>query len=90
MYSKLPTSTSRNYSSVFFVFFIQADTLFENYDDGFLTALSSLTLHSKRPFIFTVNNLNYPHLVKYTKNQTLVLTFAYPTVSLLSKFIRIN
>jgi hypothetical protein len=61
----------------------QADILFEDYDEGFLNALSTLAKRSKRPLIFAVNDINYPHLAKYRNN--LILRFEYPSRSQISK-----
>ncbi|XP_065211240.1 ATPase family AAA domain-containing protein 5 isoform X2 [Planococcus citri] len=66
-----------------------ADILFENHDEGFLSALNSLTSLSKRPLIFTVNNLNYPHLHKYNNAQNLILRFNYPSRASINAWLKV-
>ncbi len=77
----------RRFVTVLIRDWLQADILFEKYDEGFLSALSSLTSQSKRPLIFTMNNINYPHLAKYNHPRNLILKFAYPSRSLLSMIV---
>ncbi|XP_050522586.1 uncharacterized protein LOC126895119 isoform X2 [Daktulosphaira vitifoliae] len=56
-----------------------ADIIFENYDDGFISALSTLGTDSKRPLILVINDPFSNHLLKFFNSNELILFFEYPT-----------
>lgn len=57
---------------------IQADIFFDNYDDGFLSAISTLATDSKRPLVLTANDPYNDHLLKFLLSNKITLNFTYP------------
>ncbi|XP_050435086.1 uncharacterized protein LOC126842239 [Adelges cooleyi] len=55
-----------------------ADIFFDNYDDGFLSAISTLGRDSKRPLILVVNDPFSNHLTKFFFSNEITLSFDYP------------
>lgn len=64
---------------------IQADIFFENYDDGFLSAISTLATDSKRPLVLTANDPFSNHLMKFILSNEKTLNFIHPPKEHLSK-----
>ncbi|XP_060876049.1 enhanced level of genomic instability 1 [Metopolophium dirhodum] len=65
-----------------------ADIFFENHDDGFLAAISTLATDSKRPLILTANDPFSNHLLKFfLSNET--LHFIHPPKEDLNCFLQL-
>lgn len=66
---------------------MQADILFENYDDGYLSAISTLITDSKRPLILTANDHLSDHLLKFVVSSKMILNFVHPPKQHLSELL---
>ncbi|VVC37805.1 Hypothetical protein CINCED_3A009021 [Cinara cedri] len=66
-----------------------ADILFENHDDGYLSAISTLATDSKRPFILTANDSFSNNLLKFFVSSKMVLNFVYPPKQHLNCFLQL-
>lgn len=60
------------------IFVFQADLLFADVDEGFMSSLSSLAAASKRPIVLITNHNRNPHLERFQSNRLLQLTFSRP------------
>jgi len=69
----------------FNLLYIQADIFFDNYDDGFLSAISTLATDSKRPLILTANDPFSNHLLKFFLSNRITLNFIRPPKEHLGK-----
>jgi len=53
------------------------DVVYEDEDEGFVSAVNALVASSKRPVILVTNGPHYPHLVRFM-DLHLVLKFSTP------------
>ncbi|XP_039301393.1 ATPase family AAA domain-containing protein 5-like, partial [Nilaparvata lugens] len=65
-----------------------ADLLFEGFDEGFISAIAALSLTSKRPMVFTVNNKKPQHFSKFVRPSDLMLEFQRPSSSNLASWLQ--
>lgn len=68
------------------MFFIQVDVVYEDEDEGFVSAVNSLVASSKRPVILITNEPHYPHLARLMELH-LVLKFSAPPSGRMSKWM---
>ncbi|XP_026688643.1 daf-12-interacting protein 1 [Diaphorina citri] len=67
-----------------------ADVLFSDHDDGFVSALSSLVASSKRPLILVTSQERVTHLVKFMRlPHSLVLHFTTPLYTEIGSFLQL-
>ncbi|XP_027838842.2 enhanced level of genomic instability 1 [Aphis gossypii] len=66
-----------------------ADILFENHDDGFLSAISTLASDSKRPLVLTANDPFSNHLLKFFLSNEITLHFIQPPKEHLNCFLQL-
>lgn len=67
-----------HFVNYFNIFCLQADIFFDNYDDGFLSAISTLAADSKRPLVLTVNDPYNNQLLKFFLSNEMILNFTCP------------
>lgn len=75
-----------NESKISLLLIEDADIVFEEYDEGFYSAVSSLVQTSKRPFIFVTNDPTCSHLDNFRTQQCLVLEMNRPSFHKSCKF----
>ncbi|KAI5697806.1 hypothetical protein M8J75_015882 [Diaphorina citri] len=67
-----------------------ADVLFSDHDDGFVSALSSLVASSKRPLILVTSQERVTHLAKFMRlPHSLVLHFTTPLYTEIGSFLQL-
>ncbi|XP_060852289.1 uncharacterized protein LOC132930431 [Rhopalosiphum padi] len=66
-----------------------ADILFENHDDGFLSAISTLATDSKRPLVLTANDPFSNHMLKFCLSNEITLNFIHPPKEHLNCFLQL-
>lgn len=66
-----------------------ADIFFENYDDGFLAAISTLATDSKRPLVLTANDPFSNNLLKFFLSNERTLNFIHPPKEHLNCFLQL-
>lgn len=59
--------------------------MFENHDDGYISAISTLVTDSKRPLILIANDPFSDNLLKFVVTSKMVLNFVYPPKQYLSE-----
>lgn len=64
---------------------LQADIFFDNYDDGFLSAISTLATDSKRPLVLTANDPFNNQLLKFILSNEMTFNFVHPPKEHLSE-----
>jgi hypothetical protein len=63
---------------------VQVDVVYDDQDEGFLSAVTSLVASSKRPVVLVTNDLHCPHLSRFM-DLHLVLKFRAPSSVSMSK-----
>lgn len=65
----------------------EADVLFEEQDEGFVSGLQTLISFAKRPVVLLTGDASVPHLDKFRSNSTLQLSMVRPHLSAACKYI---
>ncbi|XP_063232870.1 uncharacterized protein LOC134536819 isoform X2 [Bacillus rossius redtenbacheri] len=86
--SKHTQAEDHNSKKLSIILVEDADLVFEDQDDGFLSALSLLLSSSKRPVILTTSDPSCPHLSKWMQQYS-VLQFAPPSAKFMCVWLQL-
>ncbi|GLH06298.1 Replication factor C subunit 1 [Gryllus bimaculatus] len=82
--TKQPKKETEQISKLSLILVDDVDVVFEEEDEGFVSALSTLVIGSKRPVVLVTSDSSCPHLPRFMEN-SLVLEFRHPPSKMISK-----
>ncbi|KAK7871691.1 hypothetical protein R5R35_009051 [Gryllus longicercus] len=86
--TKEPKKETEQISKLSLILVDDVDVVFEEEDEGFVSALSTLVIGSKRPVVLVTSDSSCPHLPRFMEN-SLVLEFRHPPSKMISVWLQL-